>query len=183
MKIWIGALWATVGAFACMSSTGGDETLATEEQAAIGECGANAEPVTGVMCHYDYRLGTGDASFLSSEIFEGSDGLDYARCKFEVECVMSTYPKSDKGETCHAVLGTGCNGGSTPAPYTAELKIPPGTPASGVEAFCKSKSPDVRARSSACEAHSHVVEQYEDRCCVERKPLPAPNPEPVPGVE
>ena len=183
MKIWIGALWATLGMIACVGSRDA-ETLATDEQEAIGACGANADPVTGVMCQYTYYLSglEGVSGYVSSETFE-RDGLDYVRCTWTIPCKLSTVPKSDAGAMCVATIGTGCNEQNAPETHAIERLIPPGTPADGVDAFCKDRYPSSDERHAACSSRSHTVEQYEDQCCVVRTPSPKPVPEMPPAPE
>jgi hypothetical protein len=168
MKIWIGALWATFGVLACVSSQG-SETLATEEQEEIGACGANADAATGVMCTYTHLAANGSfATFASSTTFE-KDGFDYVRCSWSIECLTEITPKSDSGAACLSVIGTGCNEGSLTGTLAQEHLLPPGTTADKVNAFCEGHSPAFDARRMFCTSLNHTTEQYEDLCCIARK--------------
>lgn len=180
MKIWIGALWAAVGAIACMSSMGSEETLATEEQEA-NVCGFNTDPVTGVMCRYQYFATNEVATFVSSRPFKKPNGLDFVACTWSVPCSLTTTPESDSGARCHSVLGTGCPAGRTgPTTFVHEEQLTPEVPRDDVDTYCKAFPPLFTARESACFAAGYTVEQLEDRCCVARKPISTPGTPPPP---
>ena len=182
MKLCLGALSAMLFAFACVSSSE-DATLAIDEAEAIGVCGANADPVTGVMCHYDYYYDLSNIpwpTYLSHETFE-QNGLDYVRCRWRITCNRTVTPKSDGGTTCLSVIGTGCNEGAMAGPtITTEKLLPAGTTEAQLATFCDQQVlPTQAARGAACNTLDYVTEQYEDRCCVPR-PTPVPNPPPTP---
>jgi hypothetical protein len=105
-------------------------------------------------------------------VFE-KNGLDYARCTWNVNCTTWYEAQSDGGTKCNSVIGTGCPGTQTTVgTLNWELQLPVGTQANAVDDYCKKYVPSYGRADAVCGKMSSVIEQYEDLCCVPRQPKP-----------
>jgi hypothetical protein len=175
------AVVASLGLAIAACAMRDDPELSETQFEEIGVCGANADPVSGVICKYvNYNISdNANPPFAGSELFE-VDGIDYARCKWAVPCSSPGTPMSVGNDVCVGVLGTGCAARSTVRMLVKELKLPAGTQPDGVDAACQKELTIRNATASreACETFSDSVEQLEDQCCLPRPPPPPPAPTP-----
>ena len=156
-------------------SPGRDAAVAVAESPEIGVCGANADPVTGVICKgYFSASNNGWLTFGSSEAFE-QDGFDYVRCTWNTNCARTYYPISPDGVGCNSVIGTGCPEFATVSgTLVYSYKLPVGTMANQLDAYCQKPGhePSYSAVDDECRKMTSTIEQYEDQCCVPRQPKP-----------
>lgn len=168
---WKPVLWIllAVGLITCTRSSDDGLTSSIESEE-IGICGANADPSTGVTCAY--WLQDANISLTSSSAVE-IDTQDYVRCTWTLVCILSATPKSyDGSQTCLSVVGTGCSSRTENVSITRDFLLPPGTPATGIAAYCS--EPNWSTQSQACRAIATPIEQGEDLCCLPRPPPPPP---------
>jgi hypothetical protein len=167
MKLWIGALWITMSASACMSSDSG-ETLATQESEEIGVCGANADEITGIVCSYTYDFLRGAFTHLQSATPFVRRGVDWVKCDWKIECLTSVWATASNGVACYqdTITGTGCNEGPLITSTQTEERIKDRRPRDEIYMDCVAPRPEVYG--PLCTALNHWTEQGEDRCCAKR---------------
>jgi hypothetical protein len=179
------SLMLTLGGSAC--GTPPEPAESQLEAQAIGVCGANADPTTGVRCSYRFNPLQRFPDLTGVEIFE-RNSVDYVRCRWSVTCKSDDgLATSDSGARCLSTIGTGCAQTTEAASMVFEIALPAGTPATGARLACEvNTAPSQQAINTACGALDRTVEQYEDLCCLPRvtpPPTPTPDPEPAPSPE
>lgn len=174
-------LVSLLGVIGC-AETAELEPPTTEAAADIGICGANVDPLTGVTCVYDFTgARTNGLRYTGGDVYTNpEDGLDYVRCSFTTTCTADGWPRHD-GLACDLVIGTGCPPRETEGTTALLRSLPPFAPEptqAQIDQMCRLNDDETQALSSACNGMVEYVEQFEDVCCVVRKPHATTAPAP-----